>query len=161
MNRSLFRILLWLSIALLLSLVALAVDGQEPTPKPRRDRIRLAFLITDAAIRGLDVYSTQRMLSHGGHEMLMPGQIAGNPALMSGLEASDIIGVWRLGKRLAGHGTEPHGAHPELARWLRVRAPQLPAADAAADAPWAIRNLFLEKRTAKIIGPLPRFPATR
>lgn len=154
MNRSLFRILLWLSIALLLSLVALAVDGQEPAPKPHRDRIRLAFLITDAAVRGLDVYSTQRMLSHGGHEMLMPGQIAGSPALMSGLEASDIIGVWRLSERLAGHGTEPHSARLELSRWL-------PAADAAADAPWAVRNLFLEKKTTKVIGPLPRFPATR
>jgi hypothetical protein len=164
MNRPLVRILFWLTLALILGALALVAEAQSPLnslpdasrstitlPHPRRDRWRLTFLLLDAGVRGLDVYSTQRMLSRGGHEMLMPSRIAGNPTLMSGLEASDVIGVWKLSERLRGRGTE---AHRRLARWL-------PAIDAAADAPWAIHNLFLEKKATKIVGPFPRFPATR
>lgn len=154
-NRShLFRILGWLILALLLTALAAIADGQEPTPKPHRNRTRLAFLLIDAGVRGLDVYSTQRMLSHGGHEMLMPGTIAGDPAAMGALEASDIVGVWYLSKRLARRDREGLPAHPELSRWI-------PAVDAAADAPWAIHNLFIEpKKPIKLTDPFPKITAT-
>lgn len=157
---SLVRILLWLALAAVLSVLALAAEGQEsvlpdaplpmlsasvPSPfttgpypapayhaQPRTSRLFWTFLAVDAASRALDVYSTQRSLNRGNREILLPTTVASHPAVMASIEAGDLIGIWWVSRRLTEQG------HPKLARWL-------PLADAAGDLPWALHNLFLPK----------------
>jgi hypothetical protein len=94
------------------------------------DPLILPLLAADAGIRGLDVYSTQKMLGNGYHELLMPTAIASRPAAMASLEALDVLGVRWASQRLERHG------HRKLARLVVIL-------DAASDAPWAVHNLVL------------------
>lgn len=129
----LFRIFAWLLLALILSVLAVAVDGQElpAAPKAKPDRLELSLLLADAGSRSLDVYSTHRALDRGGRERMMPALIAQHPGAMGALEAGDLAGQWWVARKLSAR-------HPKLAHLAA-------AIDFTADFPEAIHNLYIKK----------------
>lgn len=130
-------------IFMVLSVAPIAAQIPD-APKPHMDRTELSLLAVDAGVRGLDVYSTHYVLAEGGREMFLPNAIASRPAAMAGLEAADVLAIAWLSRRLEKH-------HMRLAHILT-------AADAAQDAPWAIRNLLLPKPSTPVRLPTPRAP---
>lgn len=137
-SSSLPRIILWLALALILSALAVALDGQEmppgaigaPTAHP--DRVETALLAADAASRALDVCSTHQMLKNGYHELLLPKAIADRSPAMAAYSAGTVTLDWWVSRRLE------RSNHQRLARLIT-------ALDIAQDAPWAIHNLFLKR----------------
>ena len=143
---SLRRILIWIGLALILGLGSLIVgEAQElpETPKPHSDRLEWSLLAADASSRALDCYSTQRMLDRGWHEIILPKAVASHPALMAGYSAATVAADWMVSRRLE------RGGHRQLARLVTM-------VDIGQDAPFAIHNLFLGKRTV-----LPSLPPGR
>ncbi len=106
--------------------------GAQAVPAATRahlDRVDWALVGVDAGVRGLDVYSTHRMLERGNHEDFLPPAIADHvPAMAAfsgGCVAAEFLTARWLSKR-----------HPRLARLA-------PLADIAIDAPFAFHNLAL------------------
>ena len=114
--------------------------------RPKLDKTEFALLAADAGSRGLDVYSTHKMLESGHQEMFIPYAIASRPAAMAALEAGDVAGVWWLSRRLGAH-------HRKLAHVLTL-------VDIGQDVPWAIHNLYLSGHP---VGTLktPKLPIVR
>jgi hypothetical protein len=139
---SLLRIFLWLLLALGFGIIALVAEAQLPdAPKPHRNRVEFALLAADAASRGLDVYSTRRMIANGHKELFLPQAIAKRPAAMAAMEAGYLaLQYWAARKLEKTH-------HRKLARIAL-------AIDIGQDAPWAIRNLYLNReKTAPALRP--------
>ncbi len=140
MNRSSVRIVLWLLLALVLGLAALAADGQGLPDAPHRqrgrdplqtDRLETSLLVADAFSRGLDCYSTRRMLSRGDREMSLPMFIAGHSVTMAAFSGAMVAANYLTARQLESH------RHRKLARIVT-------AVDLGQDLPWAIHNLFLK-----------------
>ena len=165
----LLRIFLWLLLALGLGIIALAADAAEPGPaaaepgpaaaeptsqdlteampatgpgpsraaisislQPHLTHLDWTLLAADAATRGLDVYSTRRMIANGHRELFLPQAIAKRTAAMTVMEAGDLaLQYW-----VARHLEKAH--HRKLAHIAL-------AIDIGQDAPWAIRNLYLNR----------------
>jgi hypothetical protein len=96
-----------LAIALLLipsSAMTQARPAIEP-PKP----IDYALYAAVLTMRGLDFYTTERVLDHGGHELILPaGLVHNRPAFAIfsvGMGALEIVSARMLARR-----------HPKLAR---------------------------------------------
>jgi hypothetical protein len=166
---SLLRIFLWLLLALGFGIIALVADAAEPGPaaaeptplrggpaaaeaipatgpgpatiRPHLTHLTWALLAADAASRGLDVYSTRRMIANGHRELFLPQAIAKQPAAMAAMEAGDLALQYWAARRLE----KAH--HRKLARIAL-------AIDIGQDAPWAIRNLYLNReKTAPTLRP--------
>lgn len=99
-------------------------------PKPQIDRLQWSLLAVDAGIRGLDVYSTHKMLESGGHEKFLPDSISHHPAAMIAFSASAVATNWYLARMLTRHH------HSRLAHLATI-------VDIGLDAPGAINNLFI------------------
>lgn len=101
--------------------------------KRRVDFAQWTLVGVDAAMRGLDVYSTRRMLECScNHEKFLPDWASRSTPVLVGLEGATVIGNYELAKFLERHH------HSRLARLV-------PAIDAVQVAPWAIHNLFLPR----------------
>jgi len=110
---------------------------EAPVPnKPAPDRLLRSLLFADLASRALDCYSTRRMLNRGDHEILLPKAIAGNSWSMAAFSGVMVASNWWIARKLK------RSHHNRLAKWLTL-------ADLAADAPWAIHNLYLPLHTSK------------
>jgi hypothetical protein len=99
-------------------------------PTPRLDRAQWALLATDAAARGLDVYSTHWAESAGNKEGTLPGWIANHPPVMALYSGGMVYAQYWVARRLSAH------RHRKLAYAMT-------AADISITAPFAIHNLFL------------------
>ena len=99
--------------------------------RPKLDKTEFALLAADAGSRGLDVYSTHKMLEAGNQEKMLPSFIANHPAAMAAVEGADVVGMAWVARRLGAR-------HRKLAHVLTL-------VDIGQDLPWAIRNLTLSK----------------
>lgn len=97
---------------------------------PRFDKTEWTLLATDAAVRGLDVYSTHRMLWYGNREANMPVWIAKRPAAMSLFSGGIVMVQFCAARKLFAHHHR---------KWAYL----VTAADISIDAPSAIHNLVL------------------
>jgi hypothetical protein len=115
-----------------LMLCAAPLSGQTlpDAPKPHLDRTEWALLATDAAVRGLDVYSTHRALSTGNKEGVLPRAIANHPPAMALYSGGIVLAQYWIARKLVAHH------HRKLAYVVT-------SADVAITAPSAIHNLFL------------------
>ena len=98
-----------------------------------QNRTDWVLLGADAGVRGLDAYSTRRMLERGGHENILPGVITNHTSTTVGYSAGVVVFNWWLGHEMRKHG------HPKLAR-------AVPIIDIGIDAPGAVNNLFVGGR---------------
>jgi hypothetical protein len=101
-------------------------------PRPM-DATEKVLLVSDAATRALDVYSTHWMLGQGDRELMLPGFVAKHPAVMGAVEGADIAAQYWLARRLEKRG------HLKLAHIATM-------IDAGSDLPWAVHNLYLPTR---------------
>ena len=62
--------------ALMLCAAPLSGQALPDAPKPHLDRLEWSLLATDAAVRGLDVYSTHWAMQAGNKERVLPSFIA-------------------------------------------------------------------------------------
>jgi hypothetical protein len=112
----------------------LAVNNTQLRPTHAKRQVDFAqwtLVSVDAAMRGLDIYSTRRMLECScNHEKFLPDWVSQSTPALVGLEGATVIGNYALGKFLERHH------HSRLARLV-------PAIDAVQVAPWSIHNLFL------------------
>lgn len=106
------------------------MEGRPSQPFTRPDKLRNWLTIGDLATRGLDAYSTDRMLNQGDKELYLPNAIATHPAAMTAYSEGIGLGNAMLSKYLDNHG------HPTLAKLV-------PAIDMAYDLPLAIKNFTL------------------
>lgn len=93
----------------LAAFLSLSANGQVKPEFPKPGDYALdAGVLT---MRGLDFYTTERVLDHGGHELLLPaGLVRNKPAFATfeaGMGALDIYGARLLARR-----------HPQLARTM-------------------------------------------
>lgn len=100
------------------------------SPTPHLDRAEWALLATDAAIRGLDVYSTRWAYSAGNKERFLPGFIANHTPVMALYSGGMVYAQYWVARKLS-------------ARRHRRLAYAMTAADISVTAPFAIHNLFL------------------
>ena len=121
-------------LAFVLTLFAAHLSAQSlinaPTPRPHLDRTEWALLASDAAARGLDVYSTHWALKAGNKEENLPGWIADHPPVMALYSGGVVAGQYYVARQLFKHGHR---------RWAYA----ITAMDIIIDAPPAIHNLFL------------------
>ena len=117
---------------ILLMLVLLGVGhAQLPeAPKPHFDKTEWALLATDAAARGLDVYSTHWAEQAGNKEGTLPGWIANHPPVMALYSGGVVYAQYWMARRLFAHGHK---------KWAYA----VTAADISVTAPFAIHNLYL------------------
>jgi hypothetical protein len=124
-----------LLILLVLILVSTVASAQIPdAPKPHTDPVEWSLLSVDASTRALDVYSTHKMIENGYHEIILPRFIADHTPVMAAYSAGTVAMDYFVTRRLEKHG------HRKLAHLVT-------SIDICQDAPWAIRNMFLGKRT--------------
>lgn len=122
--------------ALLLVLLCVPVLAQLPeAPKPHPDKTEWALLATDAAARGLDVYSTHWAEQAGNKEGTLPGWIANHPPVMVLYSGGVVYAQYRVARWL-------------FARHHRKWAYAVTAADISITAPFAVHNLYLPVCTA-------------
>lgn len=115
---------------LIILALAAPLAAQVPdAPKPQQDRTETVLLVSLAATRALDVYSTHRMLARGDHELLLPSAVANHTPAMAAYSASTVLFDWLVARKLERH-------HRKLARLFT-------ALDAAQDGFWAIHNFTL------------------
>jgi hypothetical protein len=93
-------------------------------------------LLADVAARGLDVYSTRRMLKRGGEEDFLPDSISHHAWAMAGYGAAVVAADWLVARELRKHN------HPRLARLVVW-------GDAAQDGWWAGRNFWVGRGGGK------------
>ena len=99
-------------------------------PKPHFGRVETVLLASDAAVRGLDMYSTHLMLQNGGHEKVLPDFISHHVAVMALYsEGTVALQYWTARKLTAHH-------HAKLARFMTE-------IDIAEDVPGAVHNLWV------------------
>ena len=126
----LVRALGWLLLALVLGVLSLAAEGQEPTGQNKPSRIDWTLLIADATARGLDTWSTHRILEcHCNQEQVIPGFIANHTPTMALFSTGMVAVDWWTLRRV-------ERKHPRLARVLS-------AVDIAGTATVAGHNLSL------------------
>lgn len=99
-------------------------------PKPHLDRLEWSLLATDAAARGLDVYSTHYATSRGAQETVLPGWIANHAPIMALYSGGEVAAQYWIARKLVAHH------HRKLAYVVTME-------DVAITAPSAIHNLFL------------------
>lgn len=107
-------------------LLCAAAFGQDVRPKI--DRTEWALLASDAAARGLDVYSTHRALAAGNREVVLPGWIADHVPVMALYSGGIVAGQYYTARRLR--------RHPRLAHLIA-------GADVSITLPSAVRNLYM------------------
>lgn len=108
-------------------------DAPKPAPTIHLDRTQWALLTIDAGVRGLDVYSTRRMLQGPNHEMFLPDVISHHVPMMIAYSAGTVGMNYLAARELVKHH------HPRLAKLVVM-------VDVGQDAPWAIHNLYLKTR---------------
>ena len=134
------------AFALILAFAA-PLSAQLPdAPKPQIDRLQWSLLAADAGIRGLDVYSTQRMLERGGHEKFLPDSISHHPGTMLAYSAAVVVTDWVIGRMLTRHH------HRRLAQLATI-------VDISVDAPGAIHNLYINGGPQQPPRQINRLPA--
>ena len=116
--------------ALILCAASLSGQALPDAPKPHLDRLEWSLLATDAAVRGLDVYSTHWAMQAGNKERVLPGFIANHPPMMALYSAGMVAAQYWIARKLVAHH------HRKLAYVVT-------SADVAITAPSAIHNLFL------------------
>lgn len=77
----------------ILALIATACQAQQITRTPI-DKIDWALLGGDVLFRGLDVYSTNWMLHHGGREDVLPDVISHHVPVMSTYSGTVVAVTW-------------------------------------------------------------------
>jgi len=139
-------------IVFTLMTLALRISAQSlpEAPKPHLDRTEWALLATDAAARGLDVYSTNWAQRAGNKEGTLPGWIAKHPPVMALYSGGMVYAQYWVARKLLAH------RHRKLAYAMT-------ATDISITAPFAIHNLLLPVCTAPYIylasGCHPRIPS--
>lgn len=116
-------------IALMLFAVRTSAQMLPDAPKPHLDRTEWALLATDAAVRGLDAYSTHYAISRGATEVVLPGWIANHAPVMALYSGGVVCAQYWVARKLIAHH------HRKLAYVVA-------AADVAITAPSAIHNLL-------------------
>jgi hypothetical protein len=130
----LLRALGWLILALILSILAVAVDGQTPTaPTPKLDKVEFSLLVADSASRGLDTWSTRRMLSRGDREDFLPQAIVNRTSTMLAYSEGTVAVDWLAMRWLNRRG-----------KWGRRTARGILAADLGQNLFWGVHNLKLK-----------------
>ncbi len=119
-----------LASALLCFAVNLSAQSFPDAPTQRLDKTEWALLASDAAARGLDVYSTHWALTAGNKEGTLPGWIANHPPVMALYSGSIVVAQYWTARKLFAHG------HRKLAYVIT-------ATDVSVTAPFAVHNLFL------------------
>jgi hypothetical protein len=119
-----------LVVALMFAAVSSFAQTLPEAPKPRLDCVEWELLATDAAARGLDIYSTHWAESAGNKEGTLPGWIANHPPVMALYSGGMVYAQYWIARRLFAH------RHRRLAYAVT-------AADISITAPFAIHNLFL------------------
>jgi hypothetical protein len=115
--------------ACLLVLCAVRMTAQGLPDAPQRlDRTEWALLATDAAVRGLDVYSTHWAMKAGNKDVL-PSWIANHPPVMALYSGGIVAGQYYMARKLFPR-------HRKLAHLIT-------AVDISITAPFAVHNLFL------------------
>ncbi len=114
----------------LLASVSLAAQPLPEAPVPHLDRTEWALLGADAAVRGLDTYSTWWAESAGNKEGVLPGWIANHPPVMALYSVSIVGAQYYAARKLFAHH------HARIAHLVT-------AVDVSVTAPFAIHNLFL------------------
>lgn len=99
-------------------------------PKPNLDRTEWTLLAADAAVRGLDVYSTHWALKAGNKEGTLPDWIVEHPPVMALYSGSIMVAQYFVARHLFNHG------HRRLAHLIT-------AADVSITGTYAVHNLFL------------------
>lgn len=107
-------------------LLCAAAFGQDVRPKI--DRTEWALLASDAAARGLDLYSTHRALAGGNREVALPGWIADHGPVMALYSGGIVAGQYYAARKLRHH--------PKLAHFIT-------GADVSITLPSAVRNLYM------------------
>ena len=97
------------------------------------DHTQWALLAADAGVRGLDVYSTHRMLQGPNHEKFLPDCISHHTPAMIAYGGAAVGVQWLLARQLIKHG------HSRLAKIIT-------AVDVAQDGYLSINNLNLKGR---------------
>ena len=111
-------------------LLCVQAFGQLPeAPKPHLDKTEWALLAADAAVRGLDVYSTHWALQAGNKEGTLPGWIVNHPPVMALYGGSIVAAQYVAARKLSPR-------HRKLAHLIT-------ALDVSVTAPFAVHNLFL------------------
>jgi hypothetical protein len=115
-----------------LALLALGTAGAQSLPDAPRahlDRTEKVLLIADAAVRGLDVYSTHWALQAGNKEATLPGWIVNHPPIMALYSGGIVASQYFVARKLSSR-------HRKLAHLIT-------AVDISVTAPFAVHNLFL------------------
>lgn len=111
-------------------LLCVPAYGQPPeAPKPHLDKTEWALLATDAAVRGLDVYSTHWAMKAGNKEGTLPGWVVNHPSVMTLYSGGMVAGQYLVARKLSRH-------HRTLAHLIT-------AVDISVTAPFAVHNLYL------------------
>ena len=114
----------------LILFVAVSAYGQNPGENlPRFDKTEWALLASDAAARGLDVYSTHWALKAGNKEGTLPGWIVNHPPVMALYSGGIVAGQYYVARKLFPR-------HRNLAHLITVM-------DVSVTAPYAVHNLLL------------------
>jgi hypothetical protein len=99
-------------------------------------RVDWALLAADVSVRGLDVYSTHKMLALGDHELFLPDVISHHTGTMAAYSGAvvvlDYFGMKRIERR-----------HPKMAHVLM-------SVEIGQDGFWATKNLTLAPATPVI-----------
>jgi hypothetical protein len=128
------------ALAILLAFAAPLFAQLPDAPKPQIDRLQWTLLAADAGIRGLDVYSTHKMLERGCHEKFLPDSISHHPAAMIAFSAAVVGTDWYIARTLTRHH------HRRLAHLATI-------VDIGVDAPWAIHNLYIHGAPQLFLAP--------
>jgi len=116
-------------------------------PVNRPDRFGQALTLGDMLTRGLDAYSTRRMLDRGNKELVLPHALADSKWGMP-LYSEGIAGLTALGQ----HELVRHG-HPKLGHLLTM-------GNIGYDLPLGINNMMLPNRN-KPVTRIPKPPVGR
>jgi hypothetical protein len=129
--------------ALLLLCSTFAMSQELPqAPKPHLDRIEMALLASDAAVRAVDVYSTHRMLQQGNRELFLPGFIANHTPVMALYSGAMVYADYKAASMLQAHH------HTRMAKMVLL-------ADQLQVAPWDLHNFALPNHKPQQLGRKP------
>jgi hypothetical protein len=120
------------TILMMLAIFAMRISAQSlpNAPKPRLDKTEWALLASDAAVRGVDVYSTHWAEAAGNKERCLPGFIANHTPVMALYSGGVVYSQYRIAKKLTNHHHQ---------KWAHA----ISAVDIAVTAPSAIHNFYL------------------
>jgi hypothetical protein len=123
-----------LAIFALVSMSAFGQVPDAPEPQNKFDKLEWTLLASDAAARGLDVYSTRWALNAGNKEAILPSWIVNHTSVMALYSGGIVAAQYFVARKLFPR-------HRKIAHLIT-------AIDVSVTSPFAVHNLLLPECNA-------------